>query len=451
MEMRLQEIAKIVKGELLSDKLDAKVSEISTDSRTIKSGDLFIALGGENYDGHNFVNDAFQKGAVGTVVSKSIKLPKPVIKVENTSHALGEIARAHRKKFDIPIIVVSGSNGKTTTKDMLAKILSRKFNTLKAEKSFNNHVGVPLTLLKITDQTEIAVLELETNILGETRRLAEIIDPLGAVITNISDTHLELLPSREKVAEEKAEILESLRSEGFAVLNSDDTWVTRIGDKSQTNKLITFGINNEGDFSATDIKKHGYAGIQFVLNQRHPIKLKIPGIYNVYNALAATACASTLGVEYNIIVEELEDFKASPMRGEIIECRGTKIIDDTYNANPQSMREAVQVLEDIGEGRRIAVLADMLELGEVARDAHYELGKFIAASKVDIIITVGELARYIAEGVADNSKEKIVYSYNDKHSAMQKLLDIIQPNDTVLIKGSRKMEMEEIVEHLRNI
>jgi UDP-N-acetylmuramoyl-tripeptide--D-alanyl-D-alanine ligase len=451
MEMMLQEIAKIVKGKLLLDELDTKVSEISTDSRTVKPGDLFFALTGENFDGHNFVNDAFSKGAVGAIVSKSIKSKKPLIKVKNTAHALGEIARAHRKKFDVPIVVVSGSNGKTTTKDMLAKILARKFNTLKAEKSFNNHVGVPLTLLNMTDQTEIAVLELETNILGETRRLAEIIDPLAATITNISDTHLEFLPSREKIAEEKTEILESLRSEGFTVLNIDDTWVMHIADKSRANKLVTFGVNKKADFRATDIKKHGCAGIQFVLNQRYPVRLKIPGVYNVYNALAAAACASTLGVEYDIIVKELEDFKASPMRGEIIECRGIKIIDDTYNANPQSVREAIQVLQDIGEGRRIAVLADMLELGKAAKDAHYNLGKFIAKSKVDIIITVGELARYIAEGVANNSKEKEDYSYDDKHSAIQKLLDILQPHDAVLIKGSRKMEMEEIMEHLRNI
>lgn len=451
MEMRLQEIAKIVKGELLSNELGARVSAVSTDSRTVNPGDLFFALPGEDFDGHNFVNDAFKKGAVGAVVSKSVKSSKSLIKVENTAHALGKIAKAHRKKFDIPIIVVSGSNGKTTTKDMLAKILSRKFNTLKAEKSFNNHVGVPLTLLNMTDQTEIAVLELETNILGETRRLAEIIDPLAAVITNISDTHLEFLPSKEKVAEEKAEILESLRSGGFAVLNRDDIWAMRIGDKSSARKLVTFGINNEADFIATGIKKHGYAGTQFVFNQRYPVRLKIPGAYNVYNALAAAACASTLGVEHDIIAEELEDFRASPMRGEIIECRGIKIIDDTYNANPQSVRETIQVLQDIGEGRRIAVLADMLELGKATKDAHYNLGKFIAKSKVDIIITVGELARYIAEGVANNSKEKEGYSYDDKHSALQKLLDIIRPNDTILIKGSRKMEMEEIVGHLQNI
>jgi len=451
MKMRLQEIAKIVKGELLSDRLDAKVSGISTDSRAIKPGDLFIALVGENYDGHNFVDDAFKKGAVGAVVSKFIKPSKPIIKVENTVYALAEIARAHRRKFDIPIIVVSGSNGKTTTKDMLAQILTKKFNTLKAEKSFNNHVGVPLTLLKITNQTEVAVLELETNILGETRRLAEIIDPLGTIITNISDTHLESLSSKEKVAQEKAEILESLKSGGFAVLNSDDTWVMHIRDKSHASRLVTFGINNAADFRATAIRKHGCAGIQFVLNQRHSVRLRIPGIYNVYNALAATACASTLGVTYDVIVEELENFEAPPMRGEIIEYKGTKIINDTYNANPQSMREAIQVLEDIGGERRIAVLADMLELGKIAKDAHYELGKFIAASKVDIIITVGELARYVAEGVAANSKEKMVYSYDDKHSVMRKLLDVIQPNDTILIKGSRKMGMEEIVEHLRNI
>jgi len=221
-----------------------------------------------------------------------------------------------------------------------------------------------------------------------------------------------------------------------------------IADKSSAKKLVTFGINNEADFIATGIKKHGYAGIQFVLNQGNPIKLKVPGVYNVYNALAAAACASTLGVERDSIVEELEDFRASPMRGVIIECKGAKIIDDTYNANPQSVREAIQVLQDIGSGRRIAVLADMLELGKAAKDAHYELGKFIAASGVDIVITVGELAKYIAEGVTDNSKEKMVYSYDDKHSTLQKLLDIIQTHDAVLIKGSRKMEMEEIVEHL---
>ena len=495
---------------MITGSLDFKVRGISTDTRTLISEDLFIALKGEKFDGHAFLEEALKKGAIGAIVSKNINPAlswcqeslrckkgrdknKIIIKVKDTLKALGDIAKIYRERFDIPVVAISGSNGKTTTKEMLSYILSKEFNTVKAKASFNNFVGVPLTLLEIKKDTEVVVLEMETNLLGGIKRLCEIAKPSVGIVTNISDTHLQFLKTRENVFKEKAELIESLPSSGIAVLNSDEPYVAKMRELVKGRRVITFGIKNKSDFRASHIKiKDTY--LEFILNpvrntkasrtdnkisngvnDRYRVKLNTLFYGNIYNTLAVVAAAhSVFGLNLETVIAILEEFRFLPMRMELIRLKdihpvrnkmpeatapdtkcqgisnGVKIINDCYNANPQSMREALLTLKNIHpSGRRIAILGDMLELGQNSADFHYQLGKLCAVSKIDILITMGEFARYVAKGAKEAGilKENI-FTFDDTRDTAAALSNTLKPKDVILIKGSRKMRMEEIVDTL---
>lgn len=433
---------------------------VSIDSRTIQKGNLFVAIPGERFDGHQFVSDAAKKGAGVVIISKEKEdqvTPKefksiPIVIVEDTKKALREIASWHRNKFDPSTVAVTGTNGKTTTKEMIAEVLASKFKVLKSIKSYNNLIGVPLTLFELDTDTQVLVLELGMSNLGEIGILAESAKPDIGVITNIGPAHLESMESLEKIAQAKFELLDHMPSPHTAVLNTDDEFLAK-RIKEGKEKTISFGIQNKADFQATGliISDEGYIG--FKVNGKLPINLKLLGEHNVYNALAAFAVGSLLGVDEIKIKESLERYTPSELRMELVQIGSIRIINDTYNANPISMAKALETLKQIkSQGRKIAVLGDMLELGEKTQDYHFEIGESVAESGIDLLLTVGKLSFAIGQGAKKQgmSPEKI-HAFDDNQKISSYLFENLKAGDLVLIKGSRKMKLEEVVLSLKSL
>jgi UDP-N-acetylmuramoyl-tripeptide--D-alanyl-D-alanine ligase len=458
----LNELLKVTGGELWNNDKGNKIIArgVSIDSRTIQKGNLFVAIPGERFDGHQFVSDAVKKGAGVVIISKEKKgqvKPEefksvPLVVVEDTKKALREIASWHRKKFDISAVAVTGTNGKTTTKEMIGEVLTSKFKVLKSIKSYNNLIGVPLTLFELNEDTQVLVLELGMSSLGEIGILAETVKPDIGVITNIGLAHLESMESLEKIAQAKFELLDHMSSPYIAVLNADDEFLAKRIEEGKE-KTISFGIQNKADFQATEliISDEGYIG--FKVNGKLPINLKLLGEHNVYNALVAFAVGSLLGVDELKIKESLERYTPSELRMELVQIGNIRIINDTYNANPVSMAKALETLKQMkNKGRKIAVLGDMLELGEKTHDYHLEIGKSVAESGIDLLLTVGKLSFAIGQGAKEQgmSPEKILaFDNNEKISAY--LLKNLKADDLVLIKGSRKMKLEEVVLSLKSL
>lgn len=451
----LEEIAQAISGEIIGDK-GIKIDNISIDSRQIEQGDLFIAIRGENFDGHNFMMDAFTRGASVAIVSKEIDLDidKTIIKVEDTTKALQDLAHYYRNKFDITVVAVTGSTGKTTTKDMIAAVLGMEYKTLKTAGNFNNEIGLPLTLFRLDSSYEAVVVEMGMRALGEIDLLAKIAEPDIGVITNVGVAHIEILKSVDNIAKAKSELIVALKADGVAILNGDDDKVKKM-DRLTTAEVINYGLKEYNKVRATEIKSLDDGAISFNLLisnncYQKPLTLPVPGRYNVYNALAAVAVGLVLDISLKEIVEGLSNFQLTKMRNQILTTEdGVKIIDDTYNANPASMRGAIDTLFDIGEGRRIAVLGDMLELGDIAIKEHQAIGSILAEKGIDYLFTYGELGNYIGEGAKDSGMDNSsIFSYQDKAKLIEDLLDIITVNDTILVKASRGMKLEEVSQAL---
>ena len=449
----VKDVLGAVKGKLLSGNPEEILTGISTDTRKIKNGELFVAIKGGNFDGHSFILDAVAKGAGGVLVQEggitnaNFKLPDvSFISVNDSIRALGDIGNFHRSRFNIPIIGITGSNGKTTTKEMLSAILSKKFNTLKSFGTENNNIGVPLTLMRLNGEHKIAVLEMGTNHLGEIRRLSEIARPTAIIITNIGPSHLEYLEDVDTVLKAKLEALEYMDKDGKIILNADDDCLRTI---SSTPKTVWFGFDKDADFYADKINLEP-DGINFRLNGEWDISLGVLGRQNVHNALAAIACAWDFGVAIDDIKDALKEFKVPNMRMEVKRFGDIKIINDTYNANPQSMKQAIEALRDmVTEGRKVLVAGDMLELGTFSGRFHHLVGKQAAESGIDLIVAVGKLAEHVAEGAqeAGMSQRKIKLCAVTKE-ACEKMGSFIKKGDTILVKGSRAMKMEGIVNEL---
>lgn len=449
-----KDIVTAVRGRLLSGNPDEILTGVSTDTRKIKSGELFLAIKGEKFDGHSFILDAVSKGAGGVLVQEggitnaNFKLPDNIsfISVSDSIRALGDIGNFHRSRFNIPVVGITGSNGKTTVKEMTTAILSKKFNVLKNFGTENNNIGVPMTLMRLAGEHAIAVLEMGTNHLGEIRRLSEIARPTTAIITNIGPSHLEYLEDTDTVFKAKQEILEYMDKDAKLILNYDDEYLSRI----KTDLKITwFGLNKAADFHADKISIEP-EGITFRLNEEWDISLGVLGRHNVYNALAAIACAWDFGITIDEIRDALKEFRVPNMRMEVKRFGDIKIINDTYNANPQSMKQAIEALRDMAtEGRKVLIAGDMLELGTFSGRFHHLVGKQAAESGIDLIVAVGKLAEYISNGAqeAGMSQRKIKLCAFTKE-AREKVLGLVKKGDTVLVKGSRAMRMEEIVNDL---
>lgn len=448
------EILAAVNGKLLSGNEKSIIENISIDSRNINPGDLFIPIKGERFDGHDFIISSFEKGAEIALTERNIPPfgKKTLIKVKSTLTALKDLSAYYRSKFDIPFIAITGSVGKTSTKDLAASVLSQKFKVLKTAGNFNNEIGLPLMIFKLEKEHEVAIFEMGMSGFGEISRLSSIVKPDYAVITNIGLSHIEKLGSRQNILKAKTEIFEYMSPEGVAILNGDDNLLHGLKDLLKV-KTLFYGTEEGLDYQAFDLLSLGEQGCKFKVSIddiEYNIRTSIPGFHNIYNALAAISLGIELNVPMDLIIKGVYEYKPSDLRLNIITKNDIKIINDTYNASPKSMEAAIDVLKDIStDGKRIAVLGDMLEMGEWSYKVHLDVGKYAALKRIDMIVTVGENAQNIAVGALSGGiSGENVKSFDDNKSACNYLEKIVSVGDIVLVKGSRGMKMEQIVQEL---
>jgi UDP-N-acetylmuramoyl-tripeptide--D-alanyl-D-alanine ligase len=452
--LTIEEIIEATGGELLSDTY-ATFSGISIDSRTISDNEMFFAIRGEKFDGHNFLDNALSKASGAVVDNRPEKLPegKVIVCVEDTLKSLQDLAHFIRMRCNIPVIAITGSNGKTTVKEMIHIILSKRFRTLKNEGNLNNHIGLPLSLIKLQPEDEMIVLEMGMNHSGEIRRLCEISVPSHGVITNVGTAHIGELGSYKALRAAKLEILGEL---GVAVVNADDDKLMQgIREASFKGQTITFGIENESHVRARDVRATEN-GSDFALELGNAgstlITLNVHGLFNVYNALAAAAISFSLGVTIDEIKTALNGYSAFPMRFEVTKEKGITVINDSYNANPTSMEESIKELVRMGSrGRVVAALGDMMELRDFSEEAHREIGKIISRTDVDVFVAVGEMMSWAAEETMKAGKTSGVFSFRDADEAGKEIMNILKQGDTLLIKGSRSIAMEKIIRSIRNV
>jgi len=442
----------------LLERIEAmEIKGISIDSRKIKEGELFVAIKGDRFDGHDFVPDVMKKGAWGAIVDRSMLetqfgkfggLPN-IIPVEDTLRALQEISFLHRNKFSLPMVGITGSNGKTTTKEMTAGILKQLGPVLKNEGNLNNHIGVPLTLMQLEKDHRAAVVEMGMSAPGEIDLLARLVNPDVGVITNIGPAHLEFLGSLDRVAEAKAELLGNIRSGGTAVLNADDPYFETLKNK-WSGRVLSFGIERRADVNASAIRQDRDF-TDFTLEAEGAqanVRLRAVGMHNIYNALAAAAAASAVGMPLDSIKHGLDDFAPVAMRSELKVIKGRTVLADHYNANPGSVKAALETLVTLRPGARsVAVLGDMLELGASSAEEHRAIGRIAARLGVDVLITVGTLAKHMLEGAREaGMRPERLFAAGSHAEAAARLAKASRNGDAVLIKGSRGMKMEKILE-----
>lgn len=435
---------------------ETPVTGISTDSRTIREGQLFIPLSGESFDGHRFVGQSIDKGAAAALSSTGVPdgvAPERVVYVPDTLAAYQAVAAYYRRKFPIEIVAITGSNGKTTTKEITAALLSTMFATLKSEENFNNEVGVPLTLLRIGPEHQRGVIELAMRGRDQIRALTRLVNPQVGLITNIGEAHFELLGSYEAIADAKGELLEEMSSDSTAVLNRDCRWFSHLLRKVR-GEVVTFGISKPADVCITVMESRGKDGSYIrgrAFGKSWETTLPLMGYHNHYNFLGALASAMVLGFELGHIEEALGRLPRQDKRMEFIDAPGGfSIINDAYNASPASMKAAVTALADLfTEGKKIAVLGDMLELGAIAESSHSCIGKLVGTLNIDCLVTVGERAALIAKAAAESGMPgESIATCRNNDEAWEKVRALVAPGDIVLFKASRRMRLEEIVNRL---
>ncbi len=421
------------------------VASICTDTRQIKNGDLYVALQGLNYDGNDYVAEAFERGAVGAVVSTnyvSEHASGPILVVQSPLRAFGKIAQGYRSKFQIPVICITGSSGKTTTKEMVASVLEKRFSVLKSNGSENNEVGVPKTLLRLNKHHDVVVLELAARRQGDIKYLCDIAQPTFGILINIGTAHLEHFESLEGVAKAKGELLEYLDESLIALINADDRVVCQEVQRTK-GRLLTFGFQSESIFRGERLILDQESCGHFLF-RGNEISLKIPGKHNAYNALVALSVGVELGVKIKHCAEILSRFQAIEQRSEVIEIGEISVINDCYNANPESMRAALDVLLNKVGSRKIALLGDMLELGSDSASFHSELGLH-AAAIVDELITIGPMARYINNAAREVGHSNISH-FENTDLVVEYLKNSLVPGDIILVKASQGMGLSRVVE-----
>ena len=446
----LQEVEKATGGRLLYPVVDDSVfSQVETDTRAITEGALFVALKGETFDGHDYVLQAKERGAAGAVVAEERPEYKQegfaVVIVTDTRKAYLDLARLHRRRFSIPVIAVTGSVGKTSTRSMIAAVLSQKYRVLQTEKNFNNEIGLPKTLLQLTPEHEACVVEMGMRGLGQIAELAAIAEPDIGVVTNVGKSHIELLGSQDNIARAKSELVRALSEDGVAILNQDDSYVAAMADLCR-GKVVGYGIESNAAIRASRVVC-SEKGLRFAcrcFDQVMDIHMPLIGSHNVYNALAAIAVGRVLGLTEHQLQKGLSEYRGMPMRQELIHLGEYTFINDAYNANPASMSESLKSLALLTKGRKIAVLGGMLELGDWTVREHEKIGAEAAELGLDALITMGSPASYIADAARKNGLGA-VYTAQDHAGAADCLRQIIQPGDTVLLKGSRGFAMEKIL------
>lgn len=452
-EFALEFVVQAIKGRVLGAP-PSVFPGVSTDTRSLTPGALFVALRGESFDGHDFVVEALAKGAGAALVSRTVPGAACQLIVEDTLIALGALAHAHRARLSPAVVAVTGSTGKTSTKDMIAAILSQGWRTARTPGNFNNEIGVPLSLLELDDSHQAAVVELAMRGRGQISYLAQMAQPRVGVITNIGLSHLELLGSREAIAETKAELLAALPEQGAAVLNADEEFFPLLRRHSPC-PVVSFGTKPEADVSVSGVVVSGDGETTFTLRAgwgEQRLSLLAGGRHHALNAAAAVAAAVAAGGDVAWIAPGLAAFRSAAMRSHIFTAPGGfTVIDDSYNASPDSMRAALDLLADVPGKRKWAALGDMKELGPLSSDWHHEIGQAAGELGLTGLVTVGELARSIAQGARELDSSLASYETNDNETAAKWLLERIEAGDVVLVKGSRAMKMEEIVSKLTMI
>lgn len=441
-------------GVILNGTPDQSFSGVSTDSRLILPGQVFFALKGEKHDGHQYIGQASDRGAIAAVVSSvgADYQEAALVLVPDTLQALQQLAKAYRCLFDIPLVAITGSVGKTTTKEILAQCLDSSFKTLKSPGNYNNDIGLPLTILSLQEYHQIGVVELGMRGLGEIRRLAEIAQPTVAVITNIEPVHLETLGDLGNIARAKSEILSVLTDSDFAVINGDNEMLAAETDKYNCIKY-TFGFKETCDFKVIDIKT-GLGGLEIQVDfmgqtEFLPFPLPVPSL--ALDVIAAAAVSYLIGIDMAAIRTAMQNYKPSGQRLHISTSKsGIVLIDDTYNANPVSMGAALEAGMNLrSKGKFIAVLGDMFELGDYEEAGHIQVGEKAAAANVDLLIAIGQRAGLIAEGAANaGMKVENIKTYTDKETALDHIKKAIEAEDIILFKASRGMELEKIIRQL---
>ena len=468
----VEELREVISVTVLlgQDSLSGKrrIRQIITDSRSVRRGDLFVALRGERFDGHEFVPAALAQGAVGAIVQDEYRLPPNSAAVRRIERSVApflfgvrdplfayqQLATHYRSRFDIPVVAVTGSNGKTTTKEMVAAVLGQRWRVLKTEGNFNNRIGVPATLFRLTPRHQAAVIEMGVDQQGQTTRLCEIVRPTIGVITNIGPDHLEFFGSMEGSAQAKAELLDLLPSDGLAILNADDSYFDYLAARAQC-RVMSFGFSAMADVRASGVTSDTRYGTTFRLHlpgKSRPtiVRIKVHGTHNVTNALAGAAVGAALHLSGSMISQGLGRFRPAAMRSQVVTHHGVHFINDCYNANPASMKAALQLLAQWSPaGKRIAVLGDMLELGQETGGMHRDVGQFLAEQGLSRLIACGTLGRNIAEGarqggMAESKIDEVV----DAAAAADHLKRIVRQGDVVLVKASRGMKMEQVVHAL---
>lgn len=469
----IKEIVNAVQGNLICGDETAQVTSVTTNSKEVFPGALFVPIVGERVDGHKFIESAFASGAAATftslpIIMEEVDLDFAYIQVENTLEALQKLGAYYRNKFNIPVIGITGSVGKTTTKEMIAAALETKKTVLKTEGNMNSQIGLPLMMFRMEKKHEIAVIEMGMSEEGEMSRLANIARPSTAVVTNIGVSHIGQLGSQENIRKEKLNIINNFNKNSMLYLNGNDSLLLELETWKQENKaplapeteislmnteLVYYGTEPHCRYYAKNIRT---VGEETHFTCEYPkgtekIVLSVLGMHNVGNALVALAIAEQFGIEPSVAKQGLREYKPIAMRGQIMERNGIKLIDDSYNASPDSMKSGIQVLLQLScSNRRIAVLADVLELGELSYECHYGVGSYIAGLEqshgtVDEVITIGKEASAITKAVEAENNRIHTHSFDSNQEAIQYLKSVLQSGDAVLVKGSRGMHTDEIV------
>ncbi len=447
-KLNLNEIVKVTNAE--TNCIDNIFFEgVTTDSRKITNGVLFVALKGENFNGEDFAQDALNKGAAAVLVSKAAKnFDGVTLKVDDTLTAYQQIAKSWRERFQIPVVAITGSNGKTTTKDLTAAVLSSLGKVCKTTANFNNEIGVPMTLLEIDETHKAAVVEIGMRGLHQIENLAQYVKPNIGIVINVNETHIEILGSIENIARAKGEMVEAIQSGGTVILNADNFYTAEMKNLANDGvKILTYGLDNAADLTAENISVTGNA-TQFNLKyngESYNFEIPVIGRHNVSNALAAIAAGLSVGLNVEEIQRGISNLTATKMRFEVIQRENFTIINDAYNASPASMQAAIKTVAEIYSGRKIAVLGDMLELGAISEKVHREVGQQLVENNFDTLIAFGELGKFIAAGAKDAGLKNI-FTVETHEDAAKKILEIVQKGDVVLFKASHGMHLEKILE-----
>ena len=423
----------------------ATLADVCTDTRKIQPGSLFVCLRGERFDGHAFASQAAKSGAAALLVDHPVDADVPQLVVTDTGKALLQLAGWYRRRFQLPVVGLTGSVGKTTTKEFIALVLGAKYNTLKTQGNLNNEIGVPQMLFRLEDSHTAAVIEMGMNHFGEISRLTRAVAPTVGLITNIGVSHIENLGSRAGILQAKLEILEGMAPDAPLIVNIDNDMLrtVKLGDRP----LLTFAIDDQSaDFTATDIAEQG-STTTFTVHHgtfTQPVTIPTVGIHNVYNALAAMAVGYVTGVDPDAAASALANYVPAGMRQNLVQVGGVQVIEDCYNASPDSMRAALQTLGKLPVHRRYAVLGAMLELGDYAKEAHTQVGMMAAENGIDGVLAYGADAAYIVEAAKQAGLEN-ARLFDTKEALAQSLVQQVQPGDGVLFKGSRGMHLEDVM------